>query len=283
VTTVAAALAQAHGRGVARLDAQLMLARLLALSRTALIAHDDRALTRDESERWAAWLARRAGGEPLAYVLGEKEFCGLMLEVDRNVLVPRPETELLVEWVSALLADRSSTLARAPAAAPPRVVDLGTGSGAIALAVKSANPLAAVTATDVSAASLAVARRNAARLGLAIETIETSWWDGLARRRFEIAVANPPYVAAGDPHLEALRHEPLAALTAGDDGLAALKTIVAAAPSHLEPGGWLVLEHGCDQASAVRGLLAHAGFLAVETRRDLAGLERATGGRRGAA
>jgi len=283
VTTVAAALAQAHRRGVARLDAQLMLARLLAISRTALIAHDDRALTDDEAEGWAAWLERRAAGEPLAYLLGEKEFCGLRLEVGRGVLVPRPETELLVEWVSALLADLSSASAGAPGAAPPRVVDLGTGSGAIALAVKSANPLAQVTATDTSAASLAVARRNAARHGLAIETIETPWWEGLARRRFEIAVANPPYVAAGDPHLEALRHEPLAALTSGDDGLAALKAIIGAAPSHHEPGGWLVLEHGFDQAAAVRGLLAQAGFVAVETRCDLAGLERATGGRRGVA
>ena len=282
MTTVAAALAQAQRRGVTRLDAQLMLARLLALSRTTLIAHDERALTDGEAEGWANWLARRAGGEPLAYLLGEKEFCGLLLEIDGDVLVPRPETELLVEWVSALLAEVPMTRARAPASVPPRVVDLGTGSGAIALAVKTANPLAAVTATDVSAASLALARRNAARLGLAIEAIETSWWDGLAHRRFDIAVANPPYIAADDPHLEALRHEPLAALTPGNDGLAALKAIVAGAPRHLEPGGWLVLEHGFDQAGAVRGLLAQAGFVAVETRCDLAGLERATGGRFGA-
>jgi release factor glutamine methyltransferase len=196
--------------------------------------------------------------------------------------VPRPETELLVEWVSALLAELPMTRAGAPASVPPRVVDLGTGSGAIALALKTANPLAAVTATDVSAASLALARRNAARLGRAIEAIETSWWDGLAHRRFDIAVANPPYIAADDPHLEALRHEPLAALTPGNDGLAALKAIVAGAPRHLEPGGWLVLEHGFDQAGPVRGLLAQAGFVAVETRCDLAGLERATGGRLGA-
>ena len=201
------------------------------------------------------------------------------------MLVPRPETELVVEWAGELLRAPAAAADGAAAAAPAplRLVDLGTGSGAIALAVKHAHPHVAVTATDISAASLAVARRNAGRLHLAIETVEASWWSGLAGRRFDVALANPPYIAGDDPHLEGLRHEPIAALTPGGDGLGALRAIVAGAPAHLEPGGWLVVEHGFDQAEAVRELLARAGFVAVETRRDLAGLERATGGRLGAA
>jgi release factor glutamine methyltransferase len=277
-TTVAAALADARARGIDRLDAQLMLARVLATTRTALIAHDERVLDADELARWSAWLGRRAGGEPLAYLLGEKEFHGLVLEVTADVLVPRPETELVVEWASALVAARRSR-AGATATAAPRIVDLGTGSGAIALALKQLHPDAHVVATDVSHAAMAVAARNAARTGLAIECVEGSWWEPLAGRRFEVAVSNPPYVADGDRHLAALRHEPHAALAAGADGLGALRAIVAAAPAHLCDGGWIVLEHGFDQGSAVRDLLTAAGFGAVETRRDLAGLERATAGR----
>jgi release factor glutamine methyltransferase len=279
VTTLAAALADARARGVASLDAQLMLARVLATTRTRLITDDQRALTPAESQRWSAWLERRLDGEPLAYLFGEKEFHGLVLEVDRDVLVPRPETELVVDWACESLATSSTGGGTDGGAA--RVVDLGTGSGAIALALKRALPQVEVTATDLSASALAVARRNAARLGLAIELVEASWWQGLEGRRFDLAVANPPYIAAGDPHLVALRHEPSQALTPGGDGLDALRAIASGAPASLVPGGWLVVEHGFDQAPAVRALLTDAGFDSVETRRDLAGLERATGGRRG--
>src|SRR5205085_1299707 len=155
----------------------------------------------------------------------------------------------------------------------------GTGSGAIALALKRLHPGARVVASDRSAAALEVARRNAEHLRLAIELVEGSWWDPLAGQRFDLAVANPPYIAADDPHLSALRHEPVAALTPGGDGFTALRTIIAGATSHLVPGGWLVLEHGFEQAPGVRDLLAQAGLEAIESRRDLAGLERATAGR----
>ncbi|MEP7301899.1 MAG: peptide chain release factor N(5)-glutamine methyltransferase [Caldimonas sp.] len=266
--TVAAALVQARQRGVASLDAQLMLARLLAATRAQLIAHDERVLAPEVAARWADWLGRRAGGEPVAYLLGEKEFFGLSLEVGPDVLVPRPETELLVDWALELLAGQER---------PARVLDLGTGSGAIALAIRQGEPHAAVTATDASPAALAVARRNAERLSLEIEFVEASWWQGLERRSFDLVVANPPYVRAGDPALAALRHEPQAALVADEEGLAALRAIIAGASAHLRAGGWLLLEHGFDQAAAVRDLLAAAGLDPVETRADLAGLPRATG------
>jgi release factor glutamine methyltransferase len=277
VTTAAAALADARRRGVASLDAQLLLAHVLATTRTRLIAHDERALTAEEAMRWQDAVERRLAGEPIAYLLGEKEFHGLVLEVDRHVLVPRPETELLVDWGSELIG---LALERSPGdGAGIRVVDLGTGSGAIALALKRRHPRSAVTATDLSPAALAVARRNAGRLGLAIELVESSWWQGLQGRRFDIAVANPPYIAADDPHLAALRHEPAVALTPGGDGLDALRTFAAGATACLVPGGWLLLEHGYDQGAAVRSLLAGAAFQGIETRRDLGGHERATGGR----
>ena len=268
--SVRAALGQARLRGVASLDAQLMLARLLGSTRTQLIANDDAALAPDVDARWAAWLERRAGGEPLAYLLGEKEFHGLMLEVTLEVLVPRPETELLVDWAIELLPGFAKRA---------QVVDLGTGSGAIALAIARAYPEAGVTATDASAAALAVARRNANRLSLAIELIAGSWWQGLADRRFDLVVANPPYIRDGDPALAALHHEPRSALTPGGDGLAALRAIVAGVTRHLQPGGWLLLEHGFDQAEPVRKLLEIAGLERIELRRDLAGHPRATGAR----
>jgi release factor glutamine methyltransferase len=271
--TVAQALAEARARGVAMLDARLMLGRLLGRTPTQLIAGDDRAARR----RSGGALGRLAGaarrGEPLAYLLGEKEFHGLLLEVSADVLVPRPETELLVDWAAELLdSARRAT-----------VLDLGTGSGAIALAVKQAHRAATVTATDASAAALGVARRNARRLALEVDFQETSWWQGLEGRQFSIAIANPPYIRDGDAALAALRHEPRTALTPGGDGLAALREIVAGAPAHLAPGGWLLLEHGFDQAGDVRALVVGAGLEAVETRFDLAGHPRASGGRRGPA
>ncbi|MGZ8259166.1 MAG: peptide chain release factor N(5)-glutamine methyltransferase [Caldimonas sp.] len=279
VATVAGALAAARAQGVALLDAQLLLARVLATTRTALIAHDDRCLTAEEAGRWSQWLARRAAGEPLAYLLGEKEFHGVVLEVTADVLVPRSETELVVDWASELLGALAREGAAGGRAGAPRVVDLGTGSGAIAIALKRLHPAAVVVASDASAAALSVAGRNAARTGVAIEWAEGSWWDPLAGCRFDIAVANPPYIASDDPHLDALRHEPIAALTPGGDGLGALRAIAAGAEEHLTHGGWLVLEHGFDQGARVRDLLRQAGLAEVETRLDLAGRERATAGR----
>ena len=255
---------------MASLDAQLLLARLLGTTRTGLLAHDEQVLSAAQQADWIAMLDRRAGGEPLAYLLGEKEFNGLLLEVSPAVLVPRPETELLVEWGAGLIGSELPGDAA--------VIDLGTGSGAIALALKAMRPQAQLAASDVSAEALLVAGRNSARLGLAVDLAQGSWWQPFASRRFHLAISNPPYIAAGDAHLAALRHEPGLALTPGGDGLSALAEIVAGAPSRLEAGGWLLLEHGFDQAAAVRSLLREAGFGSIETRPDLAGLERASGG-----
>lgn len=265
---MADALARAREAGVARLDAQLLLGHHLRRDRAWLLAHDDAPLG-DVQAAFEAALARRAAGVPLAYLVGEREFRGLPLAVSPAVLVPRPETEGLVEWALELAAPEAT------------VVDLGTGSGAIALAFAQARPRARVAATDASADALAVARGNAQRLGLAVEFLHGDWWQPLAGRRFDLVLSNPPYIAGDDPHLAALAHEPRAALTPEGDGLAALRTIVAGAPAHLAPGGWLLLEHGFEQAPAVQALLAAAGFGALATRLDLAGLPRCTGGRLG--
>jgi len=270
--SIAELLGQARAAGVDRLDAQLLLARLLGQPRTWLLAHDDARLAPAQLAAWNGQLARRAAGEPLAYLLGEKEFRGLLLEVDANVLVPRPETEVLVDWALELLngalRERS----------PQRVADLGTGSGAIAIAVKHGHPAAQVSATDASAAALDVASANAARLGTSVSFAAGSWWDAVGHAVFDLVLSNPPYVAAADPHLAALRHEPLAALTPGGDGLAALRQIIGGAPAHLTPGGWLLVEHGYDQADAVQALLRVHGFSEIATRADLAGQPRCTGG-----
>ncbi|MBA3596856.1 MAG: peptide chain release factor N(5)-glutamine methyltransferase [Methylibium sp.] len=267
--TVAAALRTARGHGVDRLDAQALLSAVLRQPRAWLLAHDEAALDGEAQTRLQALLERRAQGEPLAYLLGEKEFFGLPLAVTPDVLVPRPDTETLVEWALELL----------PANGRARVADLGTGSGAIALALARHRPLARITAVDASAPALAVARGNGERLGLAVEWLESDWFEALAERRFELIVGNPPYVAEGDVHLKALRHEPPQALTAGADGLAAIRRIVAEAPARLTAGGWLLLEHGFEQAEGVAGLLAKAGLQEIATRRDLGGRQRCTGGR----
>jgi release factor glutamine methyltransferase len=268
MTSVAQALAAARAAGLDRLDAQLIVAWLLQQSRSWVIAHDDAPLDALQAASAEAAFARRAEGEPLAYLLGEKDFHGLRLHVDLNVLVPRPDTELLVDWALELLPKMKS----------PRVVDLGTGSGAIALAVKHAHPKAMLLATDLSLAALEVARGNAQRLGLDVAFLRSAWWDGLADQRFDLVLSNPPYIAAGDSHLAALRHEPVLALSPGGDGLDALREIVAGAPSHMAPGAWLLLEHGYDQADAVAELLRVHGFRDIETRRDLGGQPRCTGG-----
>jgi release factor glutamine methyltransferase len=268
--TVAQALAWAASAGVARLDAQLLLLHALGRSRDDrawLLAHDDQAL---HAAAWAAYQTACAGrleGQPVAYLVGGKEFFGLGLQVDRRVLVPRPDTETLVEWALDVLASTPS----------PAVLDLGTGSGAIALAIQSRRPDARVVAVDRSEGAVAVAHANAVRLGLAVQVVQADWFKGAGR--YDLVVSNPPYVAEGDRHLAVLGHEPQDALVAGSDGLADLRRIVSDAPGHLQPDGWLLLEHGWDQADAVRVLLARAGFADAVSRRDLAGVERCSGGR----
>ena len=261
------ALAQAQAAGIARLDAQWLLGHLLSRPRTWLLAHGEEALPAAAHAAWPALLARRAGGEPLAYVLGEHGFCGLALTVTPAVLVPRPETELLVRWALELLIG----------AAAPSVIDLGTGSGAIALALLQARPDIDVLATDTSAEALAVARGNAQRHGLPLRLSQGDWWAAAGNARFGLAMSNPPYIAAADPHLHALTHEPQQALSSGQDGLDALRQLIAEAPAHLLPGAWLLLEHGHDQADAVHALLRASGFGTPQTRPDLAGLPRCTG------
>ena len=272
--TVAGALRLARAAGVDRLDAQLLLGHVLGCSRSWLLAHDDAPLETAQADALQVACARRAAGEPLAYLVGAKEFHGLSLQVDARVLVPRPDTELLVDWALELLAGELG------AVAAPRVVDLGTGSGAIALAVKHRHPAAAVVATDVSTGALEVARANAARLGLELTWQTGSWWGAVDGARFDLALSNPPYIAGADEHLAALRHEPTLALTPGGDGLGALRAIVRQAPEHLEAGGRLLLEHGFDQADTVQLLLREHGFVAIETRRDAGGQPRVTGARR---
>lgn len=269
--TVAHALAAAQAAGLDRLDAQLLLGHALARPRSWLLANDDAALTDPEQQRVNSLFKRRASGEPFAYIVGEKEFHGLTLRVSPAVLVPRPDTETLVDWA----LERLLTSAR------PAVLDMGTGSGAIALALKHAHPAAQVTAIDHSADALAVARDNAQRLRLDIRLLQSDWWQGLAGECFDLIVSNPPYIAGDDAHLAALRHEPQLALTPGGDGLGALRSIIAGAPQHLVAGGWLLLEHGYDQAGSVVELLQKQHFNAITTRFDLASHARCTGGRLG--
>ena len=268
--TVADALNQARTAGLDRLDAQLIVCSVLGVSRSWVLAHDRDPLPTEHLPRLLDWLRRRAAGEPFAYLQGEKEFFGLTLRVTPDTLIPRPDTETLVQWALELL----------PETEPCHVADLGTGSGAIALALASQRPQAEVTAVDCSAGALAVALGNAERHDLRnVRGLQGSWFEPLAGQRFDLIVSNPPYIAEGDHHLAALLHEPITALTAGPDGLADLRHIVAHAPAHLRPGGWLLLEHGHDQASQVQQLLQAAGFQSVDTRCDLAGRGRCTGGR----
>jgi release factor glutamine methyltransferase len=253
------------------LDAQLLLAAVLAVTRAQLHAHPEARAGAAEAASYRRLLARRAAGEPLAYLTGRREFWSLQLLVTSSVLIPRPETELLVERALAL----------GPTAA--RAADLGTGCGAVALALAHERPHWQLLATDVSAPALAVARANAAALGVRnVEFREGSWFVPLAAERFELLLSNPPYVAAGDPVLDeaALRSEPRLALTPGTDALAHLRTLARGAPAHLAPGGWLLLEHGATQGAAVRGELEAAGFAHVRSHRDLAGHERMTEGQR---
>ena len=272
--TLAEALRALQTEGVPRLEAQQLL--LLALGRDPhgrawLMANDELALDAAASDRLDTLRQRHRDGEPMAYLRGEQAFHGLVLRSDARALAPRPDTETLVDWAIELLP----TL-------PPdaRVIDLGTGSGAIALAVLAAAPGLRMSASDASEAALALARENAERLGLAPRWLRGSWLQAAPGERFELILSNPPYIEAADPHLAALRHEPLSALVSGADGLDDIRLIVEQATQALVPGGWLLLEHGHDQAGAVQALLRAAGLEAVDGRTDLAGIVRCSGARR---
>ena len=247
------------------IDARLLLAAATGFSEAAVLAFHEREIPKDAEARFREFTERRKKGEPVAYILGRKEFYDLSLIVTPAVLIPRPETELLVDL----------TIARRPAS----VLDVGTGSGAIALALKKHLPRARVVASDASAAALEVARRNATRLNLDIELRHGRWFDAVAGERFEAIVANPPYVRAGDPHLAQLQYEPMFAIESGADGLDAMRTVVKDAPRHLLPGGWLLVEHGMGQHDAVRELLEAAGLETTSSWPDLAGIPRVSGGK----
>lgn len=278
MTTVAQALERAataltESHDSARLDAEVLLCHTLGRGRSFLYAWPDHELEPQQMEAFFALVERRADGEPVAHLTGTREFWSLELKVTRDTLIPRPETELLVELA----------LERIDSDTPVRVADLGTGSGAIALAIASERPHAHIIAADRSAAALAVAQENAGRLALPnVEFREGAWFAPLDGR-FAVVVSNPPYVAERDPHLERgdVRHEPRTALTAGPEGLNDLQSIVSEAPGFLEPGGWLLLEHGFEQGTGVRALFRRHGFEAVATHRDYAGLDRVTVGRVG--
>jgi release factor glutamine methyltransferase len=264
------ALAQS---GLVPVDGRILLAHVLDRDRAWLLAHADDELARIDADAFFALAKRRRDGEPVAYLIGHREFWGLDLAVTSAVLVPRPETETLVE----------ALLERIPVDRPASVLDLGTGSGAIALAVAHERPLARVLATDASRDALDVARGNAQRLGLRnVEFLRSDWYADVPVQRFDAVASNPPYVAAGDPHLGEgdLRFEPRAALSPGGDGLGALRAIVAGAPERLAAGGALAVEHGHDQSAAVQRLFEAAGLAAIVARRDLAGIPRVVRGER---
>jgi len=259
-------------RREARLEAQILIARALDVDRAWLIAHDRDVLTVAQLDAIESLIARRANGEPVAYMLAEREFYGFSFKVTPDVLIPRPDTELLVEAALEHLSRLN----------PYRILDLGTGSGVIAITLALQRPLSTVLAVDASPAALAIAQNNARRLGAAnVACITGNWYAMLDVKNFDIIVSNPPYIAASDPHLTSgdLRFEPRQALASGADGLDDLRQIIAGAPAHLAEGGWLLLEHGCDQAAAVTALLQQHGFAAIRTLQDLAGLDRVSTGR----
>lgn len=282
--TLKAALEEAIA-SIGKVDAQAIITHSLGVDRAYLAANPMRMLTETEDARVDMLVAQRSMGHPVAYLLGRREFYSRDFAVGPDVLIPRPETETLVEAALQRMPARNagqSPRGESHGICPPSLLDLGTGSGAIAVTLACERPDAAVTATDRSEAALAIARANARAHGRDIEFLSGEWYAPLAGRRFDLIAANPPYVAAGDPHLGKgdLRFEPPQALTDGSaDGLASIRTIVADAPGHLNPGGWLLLEHGYDQADAVRALLATAGFASLASISDLAGIARVAGGR----
>lgn len=275
MTCVGEALVQARLR-IPVAEARRLLAHVLDRSHAWLTAHGEEGMTVLESGRLAELVERRSQGEPIAYLVGAREFYGRPFAVTPEVLIPRPETELLVELAIARLhGDREN--------AAPAVLDLGAGSGCVAVTLALELPTAAVTAADLSPAALLLARRNADRLKASVRFVESDWYALFDDERFDLIVANPPYVAAGDPHLGIgdLRFEPPLALAGGPDGLAAIRRIVAGAPGHLSSGGHLLIEHGYDQAAAVAALLQTAGFVEIEQHLDLAGIVRISGARLG--
>jgi release factor glutamine methyltransferase len=269
--SITKALQQAKTSGIERLDAQCLLESIFNQPRSWLLAHDDVLLSSLQRTQFEACLERRARGEPLAYLLGKKEFFGLMLGVSQDVLIPRPDTETLVEWALELLANHPARL--------PQVIDLGTGSGAIALAIKHQCPKASVCGVDISPAALKVAEKNARLHQLKVDFFQSDWWQAVpSDARFDLIISNPPYIADDDPHLMALQHEPQSALTPKGDGMAAFHHIITGAKAHLHAGGCLLLEHGNAQADGVFALLQQHEFTAVSTRFDLSGWPRCTGG-----
>ena len=260
--TVAEAIAAA---GIDAREARLLLAEVCGFSQASLVASPEQEIPFEVENAFFELTKKRQAGEPVAYILGRKEFYGLDLSVNPSVLIPRPETELLVDL--ALGKNAAS------------VLDLGTGSGAIALAIKHERPSCRVVAVDADLSAVLTAKRNATKLNLEIDFRHGRWFEPVAGERFELIVSNPPYVALGDPHLPALRHEPRSALVAGPDGLDCMRDISKAAKSHLSPGGWLLLEHGQGQERAVRALLQAAGLETITTWPDLAGIARVTGGK----
>lgn len=257
----------------ARLEAQVLLAGALAANRAYLIAHANEIPDAAAHARYQTWLARRLQGEPIAYILGKKEFYGLDFKVSPDVLIPRPETELLVELA----------LARLPPNRSARILDLGTGSGALAITLAKQRPLAQVIAVDRSPAALAVARENAQRLGAAnVVFLQSDWFAALEGETFDLIVSNPPYVADADPHLLEgdVRFEPAGALKGGESGLDCIRAIVMEARAHLGMDGWLLFEHGYDQGESSRALLAAAGFANACTANDLAGIPRVSYGQK---
>jgi release factor glutamine methyltransferase len=255
----------------ARIEVQCLLQAVLNVNRAYLLTHPDQLLTAEQHARYLALLQRRLRGEPIAYLLGEREFYGLTFRVSPATLIPRPETELLVELA----------LQRIPQQGEWRVLDMGTGSGAIALSIAHARPNAEVLAVDASAAALEVAQFNTRQLGLGnVRLLHSDWYSALQGERFDMIVSNPPYIAAGDEHLAQgdVRFEPHTALVSGADGLDDIRRICATAKAHLDPKGWLLLEHGYDQAAQVRVILQQAGFAGVFSARDLSGIERVSGG-----
>ena len=255
----------------AQLDAELLLAFVLDKPRSYLYAHADEKPDTERFDIFVGLVQRRCQGEPLAYIIGRREFWSMDLVVNRHTLIPRPETELLVEQALALLAVDE-----------PSVLDLGTGSGAVALALAVERPDAKVTATDLYAETLGVARYNASRLHIPnVEFLLGSWFEPVAGRRFDLIASNPPYVADGDPHLElnGLPYEPIAALVAGEDGLDYIRCLAREAPAHLNPGGCLLIEHGYDQAQQVASILAGQGFTDIQHHSDLAGILRVSSGK----
>jgi release factor glutamine methyltransferase len=253
-----------------QLETRILISHALGLTRVQLITQSDRILNEQEARQLTDLFQRRLNGEPIAYITGEREFYGLSFHVTPDVLIPRPETELLVELALERLPQHG------------RLLDMGTGSGAIPISIAHLRADASVTALDESDAALSIAQRNAEQHSVAISFLQSDWYAALnVHARFDVITANPPYIAAGDPHLLQgdLRFEPVGALTDHHDGLSALRAVIAGAPNHLTNNGWLLMEHGYDQAAQVRELLDQRGFCAVQSWTDLAGIERVSGGK----